>query len=48
MPGMVADYCVLDGRILDVDPQRIAEIPISATVVDGSVVFGAFPEGAGR
>ena len=48
MPGMVADYCVLDGRILDVDPQRIAEIPIAATVVDGSVVFGAFPEGAGR
>ena len=48
MPGMVADYCVLDGRILDVDPHRIAEIPISATVVDGTVVFGAFPEGAGR
>ena len=48
MPGMVADYCVLDGRILDVDPQRIAEIPISTTVVDGSVVFGAFPQGAGR
>ncbi len=48
MPGMVADYCVLDGRILDVDPQRIAEIPIAATVVDGRVVFGGFPEGAGR
>ena len=43
VPGMVADYCVLDGRILNIDPHRIVETPIAATVADGRVVFGEFP-----
>ena len=43
-PGMVADYCILDGRILDIDPQEITETPIATTAVDGRVVFGAFPD----
>ena len=43
-PGKVADYCIVDGRILDIDPRAIAETPIAATAVDGRVVFGAFPD----
>ena len=43
-PGMVADYCILDGRILEEDPQEIAKTPIMATAVDGQVVFGALPD----
>ena len=43
-PGMVADYCILDGRILDIGPNEITETPIAATAVDGRVVFGAFPD----
>ena len=42
-PGMVADYCILDDRILDVDPHRIPEVPVAATVVDGRLVYGGFP-----
>ncbi len=43
VPGMAADYCVLDGRILDTDLQRTTKTPIAATVVDGRLVFGDFP-----
>ena len=46
VPGMVADYCVLDGRLLGTDEHQIAKTPIAATVVDGRLVFGHFP-GAG-
>ena len=45
VPGMVADYCVLDGRLLGTDERQIAKTPIAATVVDGQVVFGEFPRG---
>ena len=41
--GMVADYCVLDDRILGADPHRIPKVPIAATVVDGRLVYGGFP-----
>lgn len=43
MPGMVADFCVLDGRLLDTDEHQIAKTPVAATVVDGRLVFGRFP-----
>ena len=43
VPGMAADYCVLDGRILDTDLHRITKTPIAATVVDGRLVLGDFP-----
>ena len=43
VPGMVADYCVLDGRLLGTDAHQIAETPVAATVVDGQLVFGQFP-----
>ena len=43
IPGMVADYCVLDGRLLGTDEHQIAKTPIAATVVDGQLVFGEFP-----
>lgn len=42
-PGKVADYCILDGRIIDTDPREITETPIAATAIDGRVVFGALP-----
>lgn len=40
VPGKVADYCVLDGRLLDTEPHQIRDVPIAATVVDGRLVFG--------
>ena len=43
VPGMVADYCVLDGRLLGTDMHQIARTQIAATVVDGQLVFGRFP-----
>ena len=43
VPGTVADYCVLDGRLLGADPHQIAKTPIAATVVDGRLVFGGLP-----
>ncbi|MDE0493342.1 MAG: amidohydrolase [Acidimicrobiaceae bacterium] len=43
VPGMVADYYVLDDRLLDADPHEIAAMPIAATAVDGRLVFGDFP-----
>ena len=46
VPGMIADYCVLDGRLLGTDEHQITKTPIAATVVDGQLVFGQFP-GAG-
>ena len=46
VPGMVADYCVLDGRLLGTDEHQIAKTPIAATVVDGQLVFGEFPNAA--
>ena len=43
VPGKVADYCVLDGRLIGPDPNQIADTPIAATVVDGRLVYGEFP-----
>ena len=44
IPGMLADYCILDGRILGPDEHQIAKTPIAATVVDGRLVFGELPK----
>ncbi|MXV86305.1 MAG: amidohydrolase [Acidimicrobiales bacterium] len=42
-PGKVADFCILDDRVLDIDPRKIPDTQIATTVVDGRVVFGDFP-----
>lgn len=43
-PGKVADLCVLDGRILDIDAHDIPDTRIAMTVVDGRVVYGDFAD----
>lgn len=43
LPGMAADFCVLDGRLLGADAHQIARMPIAATAVDGRLVFGELP-----
>lgn len=46
-PGMAADVCVMDHRLLDdrgrlaMDPHDISAVPIAWTVVDGAVAFDA-------
>ncbi|MEW2353389.1 amidohydrolase [Spirillospora sp. NPDC029432] len=46
-PGMAADLCVLDGRLVDErgrsagDPHEISGIPVALTVVDGRVAYDA-------
>lgn len=46
-PGMAADVCVLDHRLLDgrgrlaMDPHDISAVPVAWTVVDGAVAFDA-------
>jgi len=44
--GKFADFCVIGGDILEVDPHEIGQIPVLMTIVDGKVVFdesgGAF------
>jgi predicted amidohydrolase YtcJ len=37
--GKVADLCVLDRPLLDLDPHEITEVRVDMTVFDGGVVF---------
>jgi hypothetical protein len=48
-PGMFADFVVLDANPLDTDPERIADIRVIATAVDGRPVYqreDVLPEGS--
>jgi predicted amidohydrolase YtcJ len=38
-PGKLADLCVLDQNILDIEPRRILETNVVMTIFDGKVVF---------
>ncbi|TPQ17181.1 amidohydrolase [Streptomyces sporangiiformans] len=38
-PGKVADLCVLDRPLLDLDPHDITQVEVDLTVFDGRVVF---------
>ncbi|MPY57871.1 amidohydrolase [Streptomyces spongiae] len=38
-PGKVADLCVLDRPLLDLDPHAVTEAQVDLTVFDGRVVF---------
>jgi hypothetical protein len=46
-PGMAADMCILDGRLLDrrgrlaMDPHELSELSVAWTVVDGTVAYDA-------
>ncbi|MCW1249566.1 amidohydrolase [Acaricomes phytoseiuli] len=41
-PGKAADLCVLDRNILTVDAERLPEINVNATMLDGRFVYEAF------
>lgn len=38
-PGKLADLIVLDGRILDIPPERIKEMQVELTMIDGECVY---------
>jgi predicted amidohydrolase YtcJ len=42
-PGKLADFCIIGGDILSVDPHDISDIPILMTIVGGEVVYNADP-----
>jgi len=47
-PGQLADFAVLDGNPLSVEPERIPDIQVVATVMDGTPVYQSdsiFPGG---
>jgi predicted amidohydrolase YtcJ len=37
--GMVADICVVDGDVLDVHPRELVDLPVTATVLGGRMVY---------
>ena len=37
--GKLADFCIIGGDILSVDPHKIGEIPVLMTIVGGKIVF---------
>jgi predicted amidohydrolase YtcJ len=41
MAGMLADFVVLDEDPRAVEPERLAEIQVSATIIGGEVVYEA-------
>jgi predicted amidohydrolase YtcJ len=43
-PGMLADLVVLSEDILTIDPDRILEIEVEATMVSGRILWGAVPD----
>lgn len=38
--GMAGDVCVVDGDVRDADPHTLVDMPVTATVVGGRVVYG--------
>lgn len=38
-PGQVADICVLDADITDVDPHDLPQVPVRTTLVAGKIVY---------
>jgi predicted amidohydrolase YtcJ len=38
-PGKLADLIVLDGRILDTEPERIKDLQVELTMIDGECVY---------
>jgi predicted amidohydrolase YtcJ len=45
-PGKLADITVLDGDLFETPPDRIPELGVTATIVDGIVAFAAATAGA--
>lgn len=41
LPGFTADFVVLDGDLLRIDPQKITEVSVLRTIVDGKQRFAA-------
>lgn len=39
-PGKLADFVVLEGSILNTDPEQIKDIQIKQTVINGEIVYG--------
>ena len=38
-PGMIADMVVLSGDLLTIEPEKILDVQVEMTVVDGKVLF---------
>ena len=41
VPGKVADFCIIDGDILTIDPHRIVDLRVLMTVAGGNIVYDA-------
>ena len=44
-PGMYADFVVLSENPLEVDPMKIKDIEVEATVMNGRITYIAAPQG---
>ena len=40
-PGKVADFCIIDGDILTIDPHKIGDLRVLMTVAGGNIVYDA-------